>query len=428
MGLFVRLLNRWSISGGGPSKTAAEVEVDNAAEPTTAVGGATTMVTTIVGAATVSEILSPLTWMDAMLNAQLRLRSNGIDESHIFSSFSRYPSKAVYPLNVKPQENQTIVDEVCQYPEIMYTHWQPGGARFFGIADHAVSASEGGRTVQGEWPDRIDTLVFLGIRKNAHTLLLNTLGDLRQRLTNSSSTLHTNYSDFEPLMQSVYQRQRQQVEQQRAGDTPKIMAPLVFAILRDPLERFLSASCQDLTQFSQLSVLRSGCEQNLNNTKLLIDCILSRLHRGMWWCHQIPQVTQITRGLMGYNISVSFALQSQALPSLLEELGGQSATKTRDRTMDKVYQKEDDLRRICQWQAADLTEYQKQAICYIYQDDVRLLRAAGFALEYCGNIGNGNATGLEMASLQATWEKPQRTAVRPIRRHPFQRGSLNVLQ
>ena len=133
-----------------------------------------------------------------------------------------------------------------------------------------MDALQGGRTVHGDWPDQIDTIVFMGIRKNAHTHLLNTIGDLRQRLGGASSVMYRYVRDIRKIMKDVYKQQKKHREWKQAGNSHNTSVPLVFAVLRDPVERFLSASCQDLAQEGMLGQVQKYCQSDLENTTQLV--------------------------------------------------------------------------------------------------------------------------------------------------------------
>eukprot|EP00978_Attheya_sp_CCMP212_P033012 scaffold131456_cov50-Attheya_sp.AAC.1 len=231
---------------------------------------------------------------------------------------------------------------------IMHSTWKPGSGRFYGVEDRPASSRDNSsRTVSGNWPDLIDELIYIPIRKNGHTHLMNTVGDLRQRL-NGTSELRKG-SKIPGIMEHIYRRQ----EKEREPEVSPGPGLAVFSIVREPISRFLSSTCQEMT-IGLEGKMKSKCFPGGGGhhgarevTKHeLVDCAILLLQRGQWANHQVSQVSQIRKALAGQNVGVTLIPQEEAFGPLLDELGGRNI-KVRDRTSEHVYQKTDGLRRFC---------------------------------------------------------------------------------
>eukprot|EP00550_Attheya_septentrionalis_P008603 CAMPEP_0198295886 /NCGR_PEP_ID=MMETSP1449-20131203/30176_1 /TAXON_ID=420275 /ORGANISM="Attheya septentrionalis, Strain CCMP2084" /LENGTH=328 /DNA_ID=CAMNT_0043996321 /DNA_START=877 /DNA_END=1863 /DNA_ORIENTATION=+ len=269
---------------------------------------------------------------------------------------------------------------------IMHSTWKPGSGRFYGIEDRPVSSRDNSsRTVSGNWPDLIDELIYIPILKNGHTHLMNTVGDLRQRL-NGTSELRKGSQVVPGIMEHIYRRQQQEREPE-VSPGPGLA---VFSIVRESISRFLSSTCQEIT-FGLEKKMQSKCFQQGGGGQQgarevtehnLVDCAILLLQRGQWQAHQVPQVSQIRKALAGRNVGMTLIPQEEAFGPLVDELGGRNI-KVRDRTSEHVYQKTDSLRRFCTVKPLDLTKKQTDAICMIYEGDVRMMEYAGIATPFC---------------------------------------------
>ena len=68
------------------------------------------------------------------------------------------------------------------FASVVNAEWSHPVDRKTGVGPEAVSESDGGVTVIGNWPDELTELSYIPILKNAHTALSNAVGDLRQRV------------------------------------------------------------------------------------------------------------------------------------------------------------------------------------------------------------------------------------------------------
>jgi len=264
------------------------------------------------------------------------------------------------------------------YDGIIHATWEAGSGRFHGIEDRPVPSSEGGRTVRGQWPDYVNELVYIPILKNGHTHLMNTVGDLRQRLGGISKKVK-HPPTIKRIMENVIKRQR------AGARTNSIPGVIVFAIVRDPVNRFLSATCQEMT-FGLTQKMISKCPDLRHKGGVveenLVNCAISLLQGGDWAFHQHSQVAQILKVVTGLHVGVTLVPQEESFLPLLDELGGQNVI-VRDRSKDDVYKKTDHLRRFCTVKPHNLRQDQVDAICKLYEGDVRMMEYAGIQSKFC---------------------------------------------
>ena len=304
------------------------------------------------------------TWLDAIASVQnAQLTRNEV------SKIARRLS-IVHPSSWT--DKSIVAAKKVRSAEVMHASWTPG-ERFYGILDRTVPENEGGRTVQGTWPNTISDLIYIALLKNGHTHLMNTVGDLRQRL-NGTSTLYKG-AKIEPVMRNAHLRQQNST----------LPGQIVFAVVRDPIERFLSSTCQDMSMSAGvLKKFQTECFANKSEVTGhdLVGCATTRLRQGHFLTHQHPQVSQIRKALNGVDMGVTLISQEEAFASLLHELGGQNH-KVRDRTSERVYQKSEYLKLFCGLSSANLTGTQIADICNIYMGDVRMMEYAGIDVPRC---------------------------------------------
>ena len=344
--------------------------------------------------------------------------------------------------------------------EIMHAQWPPKPPRFPGVEDHFVSVEEGGKLVQGTWPDRITNMTLLTILKNGHTHLMNSMGDLRQRLEGCHSDLMKSNDDKRIAKTRILERHhrlrpqpqngpwqdvlpnnnidrrqsntwgRAQVpqphenllvhaestdhEQSADKKPPKVLnvttkevlqyaqttqeaqnalqpGHVVFAVLRDPIHRFISATCQEFAMKKGVpkrynrDEVRKIENDGLALINMTIDHILQGTNKGLFQFlfHQSPQITQILTALQGVDVGITFLSYETAFAGVIEELGGRSFVRQRDRTSDEAYAAYPSTKSVCSLKASNLTEIQRMQICDIYQADVKLMQFVGMEVPRC---------------------------------------------
>ena len=238
------------------------------------------------------------------------------------------------------------------FAEVVHAVWDHPVRCLTGIGPNAVPATEGGVTVVGRlWPHVLTRLTYLPILKNAHTTLSNAVGDLRQRLDRAIVTVVTR--DQSPgtldtlLQQALHSPPTTTTTNNNtaADGSNQRHSQRLFTLLRDPVDRFLSASCEDMRQSNQkrkclmdaatdkLALANENNENNNKTTRSGVQCLVeSMVEQRRYWPHQHPQVDQIVRTVGPYDVPVSVLYWDQ-LGQLLVEIGNKPLKhKVRDRT------------------------------------------------------------------------------------------------
>jgi hypothetical protein len=256
------------------------------------------------------------------------------------------------------------------------------------IGPNAESPENGGRTVQAKWPDLSLNLTYIPILKNAHTTLLNAFGDLRQRIQGAKVLLHS-----KPKKPTLILNE----------------SLVIITVLRDPIARFISGTCEDLRQ--QRGIFKCFLTDDLNAS---INCILRQLtiHRRnetQFSAHQRPQANQLKTVMNGIDKPIS-VISFDQLVQLMQAIGAKSSI-SRDRTsltylqsMPKRTKKKNTTRILvdsrqsqatrelalerlggfCKIHGKSLTSSQLDILCKVYMHDVQLLRAVGMDVPLCG--------------------------------------------
>jgi hypothetical protein len=232
---------------------------------------------------------------------------------------------------------------------------------------------------------------YLPILKNAHTGLSNAVGDLRQKIQGATVNVHR-----------LSVRNRQAMDNILTTSSSSV----IFTVLRDPVDRFISATCEDL-RGAEHGITRDRCFA-INDLETRMDCVLQDLERALslnpthFKTHQMSQYRQLHRVMQNVDNPV-FVVSFHQLPQLLRELGNDQATKVRDRSDSKYFaagsqweqQQElagnwegvagtrERLSNFCKLTRNDLSAKYLQIICDIYRQDVELLTAVGFAVPSC---------------------------------------------
>ena len=114
----------------------------------------------------------------------------------------------------------------------------------------------------------------------------------------------------------------------------------MFVVVRDPVDRFLSATCQVDLSISKMA--RQVCHAVTNSTKvfsgtLTLDCILNHIksRRTLFYhqTHQVRQLEVVTAGSPG--VAISLIPQETATEQVIASPGGHNE-KVRSRTATAV--------------------------------------------------------------------------------------------
>ena len=212
--------------------------------------------------------------------------------------------------------------ENVQFPnipnlEFLHAHWSHPAVRDYGIGPDNVIPADGGVTVKGEWPDLVTNMTYIPILKNAHTTVCNAFGDLRQRLHGG-------------VVDGFYSTAKTHVKHRsRILNTSSVL----FTILRDPVDRFISATCEDL-RLSRLTKLEAwGC----NNNADFVNCVVEKGTASLLMQHQKPQASQLKSILQDVNQPVA-VIHFDQLGELLVAIGNKpEQRKVRDRSDISYY-------------------------------------------------------------------------------------------
>ena len=356
-----------------PAETnAAASNEDSSTSRTTAASNedSSTNSTTTWARPVLHESTVPANWLDDVVAAQFG------------TEISNSTLKVVYPLRWKLPLFRGVTSTK---KEIVHAYWnkqqQHDGflaRRLTGVGPKAVSTDEGGETVIGDWPDQLDQLTFISILKNAHTRLMNVVGDLRQRLNGTADYISAR-GGKEVLLD---------IQASQLGETDG-NRHAVFAVVRDPIDRFISGTCQD-----NLERLRP-CLMKMKTSEAQVDCFINEIKvKGRFMFHQKPQAAQLIYSLQNVDLGVTLIPMEMASSHLIAELGGKNKKK-RDRQdiqYHKEYKKGDEASKWCQLTPLDLSSQQIESLCEIYACDVKMMEYAGIDVPLCAKKSSSNAT------------------------------------
>lgn len=181
-------------------------------------------------------------------------------------------------------------------------------------------------TVIGTWPDAITSLSYIPILKNAHTSLSRVFRQLRYKIQDANVTVFNK------------QNRRRFYTNRRINNKT-----LYLTVLRDPIDRFISATCQDLRDGKDRVPIHK-CFTNNNNrrqqqhhrtntttdddrTMTLLEtmrCLVDFINDGKLTHHQRHQHCQLRDVMMGLDEPVN-VVPFDRLDDLYRELGAAAA-------------------------------------------------------------------------------------------------------
>lgn len=249
--------------------------------------------------------------------------------------------------------------------EIRRIAWNilPNGTatRYHGYGEDAIPPFQGGTTVSGKWPDSIRQLFMIQILKNAHTAMGIAFDDLRQRLGI-------------PLDKTPWIPRDKIPRTLEMELVPRWNETLLFATLRDPIDRFFSATCQDL--LSQRVCLKESAGDTLN-------CMVERIAMGKFPFHAISQSIQLA-GVMKTQPDLPVTVYPfNQTSQLIREMGVERPSafaRNRDYNVGKASTV---VAEYCKLKPVNLTAAQASILCGFYRDDVELLRSVDFSVPLC---------------------------------------------
>ena len=295
------------------------------------------------------------------------------------------------PINETDEyENRRILDQVARdelpiiYPitflatdgncfgEVVHAKWPKAtgkALRRYGVGPDAKDPPDG-ETVKGDWPDLLEKLTYVPILKNGHTSLANAFGDLRQRLNGSSELLKWTNGNQGRMIRPIQKTGTQDPPKPASwmswafGKTKKVTRAVVavlpsnppineayssllswaeknpehphkfFTVLRDPIDRFISATCEELRQGEPY---RTRClHPHWNDT---LSCTIQYLPTATgansnllkFKPHQELQTKQLHMAVRGKNVGIA-VIPFTSLAELMNELGCSThSEKVRDR-------------------------------------------------------------------------------------------------
>jgi hypothetical protein len=173
---------------------------------------------------------------------------------------------------------------------------------------------------------------------------------------------------------------------------------VIFAIVRDPVERFISAIGQAMGAFGSRTplskVLQSSCVKSevytLEASRSTIQCVIDfvRTENGFYReVHFTPQALEIAfatgtaEGDSSSNVPVAL-FNYPELKLVLEDLGVPPSRKVRDGS-NTEYRPAAVLKNMT---AADYTDHLISQVCQLYEVDVVMMRSLGFPVPKCDGI------------------------------------------
>ena len=318
-------------------------------------------------------------WLDAITKTQFEHQHLPVPS--LLSSSGMPALSIVYPAEWK---NDPLMhwdryvharQKIKAEAKVLQVSWDRGARRLFGIADKTVSPEEGGRSVSGHWPELLSGLTYIAMVKCGHTKLMNAVGDLRQRLSGASLVLAKASHDVTSVLQSAIAAQTKSsntTHEEGSG------AHIVFALVRDPVDRWLSGTCHEMSLgldkrlINECFVKRSP--GHVPTGSQMLDCAMSQnREKNQWEYHQQLQSYQlINAATMVEGLAVTVAPFESTINSILSELGG-TTEKMRDRRNDKAYRQRESMIQFCGLNAKDLTTSQLKGLCELLQPDVHMM-------------------------------------------------------
>ena len=257
--------------------------------------------------------------MDDNTNTNTDDDDTNTDDNNLLDLVARDELFMIYP-------NTFAVREGPSFGELIYATWpkhQNKATRHYGVGPLAQHPPQG-ETVNGEWPDALNALTYIPLLKNGHTSLANAVGDLRQRLNGTALLIKLPKAN---ITQSPYTHFLDW-----AGKESSQISHKLFTVLRDPIDRYISATCEELRQGV---VYRRMCLSPNQITTL--QCTIQYLPRNSsqvslkFKPHQELQVKQLHTAMQGRHIGLA-VIPFPRLSKLMTELGCVThSTKVRDR-------------------------------------------------------------------------------------------------
>jgi len=216
-------------------------------------------------------------------------------------------------------------------------------------------------------------ITYLHMRKTGGTTIHHAIGHLSKYIVQSGATsLVTRYT----TCRGVLRRQCQQdalLHTQRLYQSKQI----VFAVVRDPISRFLSAMGQAMDV--GLRLRRKCLDETSTTTTTTIECVLQHLQQyGLKSdVHFCPMAVNLYVIMRNMNIEVALFPQSE-LQNILEYLGG-SNIHLRNRS-NQDYLKSELLSKLS---VQDLQPEMIRVICQLYAVDVEMMQSIGLNVPLC---------------------------------------------
>uniref|UniRef100_A0A7S2RNK9 Sulfotransferase domain-containing protein n=1 Tax=Eucampia antarctica TaxID=49252 RepID=A0A7S2RNK9_9STRA len=157
---------------------------------------------------------------------------------------------------------------------------------------------------------------------------------------------------------------------------------LVTAVLRDPIDRFVSAVGQamggkgsSLTQTGEAATYRTSCKKNTipETLRCSIDFILA--NSTFWELHFTPMALELSFGTMYKNVPVA-VFPFEVVPKYLEELGGSSKKQLKMGSTSRA-------KLLKTMNSTHLDQDMIRDVCNIYIVDVIMMRSLGWEVPRC---------------------------------------------
>ena len=170
----------------------------------------------------------------------------------------------------------------------------------------------------------------------------------------------------------------------------KIDDHLLFAFVRDPLNRFISIIGQVMgakgsTKTEVSRIMKQNCinktQYTLQNSRNVIDCVISFVERKGFLTdvHFTPQATELAFASQMLPVPIAVFRYEDSYSNVLKELGMDSEKNLRD-GKEKGYRIFPVLTNMT---SADLTENHKRRLCKLYEEDIIMLRALDYESSSC---------------------------------------------
>jgi hypothetical protein len=264
------------------------------------------------------------------------------------------------------------------------THFSRGTELALTTHYNETSADDSRHPLFGYLPTDV---TFFHLRKTGGTTIHHAIGNLVKYIKSRGGVAQVKRHSTcrsvlrDKCLAEAHQHLNQIYNHQQEEST--LSKHVVFAVVRDPVSRFLSAMGQAMADGPRL---RDLCldETSANTT---IKCVLQHLqeHGLKTDVHFCPMAVNLYVLMRNLNVQVALFEKELHLESLLVYFGTSSHLHMRDRSKAEYTNSE----LLSQLSVKDLDDSMIRVICELYQVDVVMMKSIGLDVPLCGTNRSG---------------------------------------